>query len=132
MLPSLNLNADHLKPSIYISVGLNRPSWHINLHNPFYSIYQQILQTAEIEQSLFNSYDDFSCISRDVFKLEETHSFQTRWLQTPCCPCHLTFNRHLEPHNYTVLENFTDLLIIMSPKFSGNHLPAVPDVQITV
>lgn len=47
-------------------------------------------------------------------------------------PLSLNLHRHLEPHNYTVLENFTDLLIIMSPKFSGNHLPAVPDVQITV
>lgn len=49
-------------------VGLNQPSWHTN---PFYFTLATNPTTTEIEQSPINSYDDFSCISRDVFKLEE-------------------------------------------------------------
>ena len=108
MLPSLKLNAESSFDAINLHVvGLNRPSWHTNLRNPFYFILSTNPTTTEIEQSLltvtmislafqemYSSWKKLTRFKLGGFKLRAALS--------------LNLHRHLEPHNNTVLENFQE------------------------
>jgi hypothetical protein len=87
------------------SVGLNRPSWHTNLHNPFYFISQQILQTTEIDQqSLFQQLPSFLLHFMRCIQAGRNSLVPNSVASNSVLPCHLTFTDILNATNYTVLE----------------------------